>query len=133
MQGDTMTTPAATEQFTDLARRGQEAATAAVESWVDALRHYADAITPRGSRPVDPQVAVSATFTLAERLLHAQRELVGTAVALVTEAGESATAQASIAGETLKAHAEEATERVVDLAAENGRRTATAGRNGVSV
>jgi len=128
-----MTTPVATEQFTDLARRGQEAATAAVKSWTDALRHYADAVTPRSSRPVDPQAAIAATFTLAERLLHAQRDLVSTAIALVTEAGETATSQASVAGETLKARTEEAAERVIDLARETGRRATTAARNGVPV
>jgi hypothetical protein len=122
-----------TEQFTDLARRGQAVTTAAVESWTDALRSYAEAVTPTGPQPIDPQVATSATFDLAERLLRTQREFATAAVALLTEAGESVTAHASQAGETLKAQTEEAAERVVDLATETTRRAANATRNGVSV
>ena len=84
-----MSTPdVTTEQFVTLARRGQEATTAAVQ---------------------------------------------GVARALLTEAGEAVTAQASVAGETLKARTEEATERVVDFTAQSTRRAATAARNGVSV
>jgi hypothetical protein len=128
-----MTNPATTEQFSDIARRGQEATTAAAQSVTRALQAYADAVAPRGPRPVDPQVAASATFDLADQILRTQREYVTTAIALLTEAGEAFSAQASAAGETVKARAEEATERVVDLAAETTRRAATAARNGVSV
>jgi hypothetical protein len=128
-----MSTPATTEQFADIARRSQEAATAAAQSVTRALQSYADAVTPRGPRPVDPQAAASATFDLADRILRTQREYVTTAIALLTEAGEAFSAQASAAGETFKVRTEEATERVVDLAAETTRRAATAARNGVSV
>jgi hypothetical protein len=128
-----MTAPVTTEQLSGLARRGQEATTAAAQAATEALKAYADAVTPRGPRPVDPQVAVGAAYDLADRLLRAQREYVTTAVALLTEAGEAASAQASAAGETLKARTQEATERVVDLTAETTRRAATAARNGVSV
>ena len=55
------------------------------------------------------------------------------ALALLTEAGETVTAQASVAGETFKARTEEAAERVVDLAGQTTRRAAAATRNGVSV
>ena len=129
-----MSTPAATvEQFTALARRGQEATTAAAQDVTRALQSYVEAVSPRGPRPVDPQAAVSAGFDLAERLLHTQRRYVTATLALLAEAGDTATAQASAAGETFKARAEEATERVVDLAAQSTRRATTAARNGVSV
>ena len=128
-----MTTPASTEQIADLARRGQEATTAAAQAVTSALQAYADAVTPRDSRPVDPQAATSATFDLAEQLLRVQRQYVGATIALLTEAGESFTAQASAAGETLKARTEQAGRQVVDLAAETTRRATTAARNGVSV
>ena len=62
-----------------------------------------------------------------------QRDYVTTTVTLLTEAGEAVTAQASVAGETLKSRTEQATERVVDFATETTRRAATAARNGVSV
>jgi hypothetical protein len=128
-----MTTPAATEQFVTLARRGQEATTAAAQAVTEAFKSYTGAVTPQGSGPIDPQAVATATFDLADRLLRAQRRYVGTTISLLTEAGETVTAQASAAGETLKARTEEATTRVVDLAAENTRRAATAARNGVSV
>ena len=129
-----MTAPTATtEKFATLARRGQEATATAAQAVVDALQTYADAVAPRGPRPFDPQVAAAATFDLAERLLGAQRTYVTTAIALLTEAGETVTAEASAAGETLKARTEQATEQVVDFATETTRRAATAARNGVSV
>jgi hypothetical protein len=128
-----MTSAATTDQLADLARRGQEATTAAVESWTRALRSYATAVAPQGPQPVDVQVATSAAFDLAERLLHTQREFSTAALALLTEATESISAQASQAGETLKARTEEAAERVADLPTETTRRATNATRNGVSV
>ena len=129
-----MSTPTATvEQFTALARRGQEATTAAAQGVTRALQSYAEAVSPRGPRPVDLQVAASAGFDLAERLLHTQRQYATATLGLLAEAGDTATAQASAVGETFKARAEEATERVVDLAAQSTRRATTAARNGVSV
>jgi hypothetical protein len=129
-----MTTPTVpTAQFTALARRGQEATATAVRTATRALQGYAEAVKPRGSQPVDPTAATTATFDLAEQLLRVQRDYVLTAVRLFTEAGETATAHASAAGETLKARADAATARVVDLASETSRRTATAAHNGVSV
>ena len=122
-----------TDQFVAYARRGQEIATAAAEGYAGAFKAYADAVIPQGPRPVDPQAATVAAFDLAERLLTAQRTFAVKAIALVKEAGDSATAQASAAGETLKARTEQATERVIDFASETTRRAATTARNGVSV
>ena len=121
------------QQLADLGRRGQETAVTAVEAATRALRAYADAVTPSGARPVDPQRVTAAGFDLAERLLGVQRDYVTSTVALLTEVSETATAQASAAGETLRTRSEQATERVVDLAAQTTRRAATTARNGVSV
>jgi hypothetical protein len=128
-----MTAAVNTDQYVSLARRGQEITTAAAESFAGAFKAYADAVIPQGPRPVDPQAATVAAFDLAERLLTAQRAFAVKAIALVKEAGDSATAQASAAGETLKARTEQATERVIDFASETTRRAATTARNGVSV
>jgi hypothetical protein len=119
-------------QYADLARRGQDAATTAVESWTRALQTFADAVTVRDAKPADPKVATTAGFDLAERLLGIQRALVTTAVTLVTEAAEAAGEQASEAGRTLKAQTDEAAERVIDLATEATRRATAAASNGVS-
>ena len=128
-----MTAAVNTDQYVSLARRGQEITTAAAESFAGAFKAYADAVIPQGPRPVDPQAATVAVFDLAERLLTAQRTFAVKAIALVKEAGDSATAQAYAAGETLKARTEQATERVIDFASETTRRAATTARNGVSV
>ena len=123
---------ASTDQYVAFARKGQEIVTAAAEGFAGAFKAYADAVVPQGPRPVDPQAATAATFDLAQQLLTVQRTFATATVALVKEAGETATAQASAAGESLKARTEEATERVIDLATEATRRAATAARNGVS-
>jgi hypothetical protein len=128
-----MTAAVNTDQYVSLARRGQEITTAAAESFAGAFKAYADAVIPQGPRPVDPQAATVAVFDLAERLLTAQRTFAVKAIALVKEAGDSVTTQASAAGETLKARTEQATERVIDFASETTRRAATTARNGVSV
>jgi hypothetical protein len=129
-----MSTPTttATAPFVDLAQRGQQAVTTATEATTRAFQAYAEAVAVRSPRPVDPQVVTTATFDLAEKLLRAQRGYVSTAVGLLTETGETVTAQASAAGETLKARTEAATERVVNLATEATRRAGSVAHNGVS-
>ena len=120
------------EQFVELGRRHQEAAVAATQAATHALRTYAEAVAPRDAQPVDPQKVTVAGFDLAERLLHVQRDYVVSTVALLTEAGQTVTAQASAAGETFRNSTKQATERVVDLATQATRRAATSVRNGVS-
>ena len=128
-----MTAAVPTDQYLAYARRGQEIATAATEGYAGAFRAYADAVVPQGAQPIDLQAATAAAYDLAENLLSVQRQLATAVVALVKEAGDTATAQASAAGETFKARTEQATERVIDFATETTRRAATAARNGVSV
>ena len=131
---DTMSTPSTpVDHVTDLARRGQEATARAVRGTAAALQSYAEAVVPRDLHPVDPQAVTAVTFDLAEQLLRVQRQYVATAVELLTEAGQTATAHATAAGETLKARTEQATEHVIDFATETTRRAATTARNGVSV
>ena len=128
-----MSTPTVTAApFADLAQRGQQAVTTATEATTRAFQAYADAVAVRSPRPLDPQVVTSATFDLAEKLLHVQRGYLSTAVGLLTETGETVTAQTSAAGETLKARTEAATEHVVDLSSEATRRAASGAGNGVS-
>jgi hypothetical protein len=127
-----MTAAVPTDQFAAYARRGQEIATTAAEGYAGAFKAYAEAVIPQGQSPVDPQAATLAVFDLAERLLTVQRRFAVATIALVKDAGDTATAQASAAGESLKAQTEQATERVIDFATETTRRAASA-RNGVSV
>jgi hypothetical protein len=120
----------AAEQFAALARRGQEAAATAAQDVTRAWRSYADTVAARDPRPVDPRVAATAGFELAEKLLHAQRDYVITAIALLTAAGEAVSTQASAAGEAFVARTGQAAGRVTDFAAAGARRAA---RNGVAV
>ena len=79
-----MSTPTIpTEQFTALGRRAQQAAATAAEATTRALQDFADAVAVRSQRPFDPQVVTAATFDLAEKLLHIQREYVTVAVSLL--------------------------------------------------
>jgi hypothetical protein len=128
-----MTVAVPTDQFAAFARRGQEITTTAAEGFAGAFKSYADAVIPQGQRPVDPQAAAVAVFDLAERLLTVQRRFATATIALVKEAGDTATAQASAAGESLKARTEQAGERVIDLATKTTTRRAANARNGVSV
>lgn len=129
-----MSTPTASvTQLVDLGRRGQDANVTAVEATTRALQAYTEAVGTRSVNPGDPHVATNAGFDLAARLLRVQREYATTTVSLLTEARQVLTAQASAAGETFKARSEQAAERVNDLATEATRRTAAAGRNGVTV
>ncbi len=125
-----------TAQLVDLGRRSQEVTVAATRAATRALRAYADAVAARGARPVDPQRATAAAFDLAERLLRVQRDYARSTVALLSEAGETVTAQASAAGKTVAGRTrqatEQATERVTD-AAEATRAAAAAARNGASL
>lgn len=121
------------QELVDLGRRNQEAAVTAAQAATQALRTFAEAVAPQSARPVDPQRVTTAGFDLAEQLLRVQRDYVTHAVTLLTKAGETVTAQASAAGETLKSRTEQAAERVVDFATETTRRAATTAHNGVSV
>ena len=127
-----MTAALPTDQFVTFARRGQEIATTAAEGFAGAFKAYAATVIPQSQGPVDPQAATVAVFDLAERLLTVQRRFAVATIGLVKDAGDTATAQASAAGESLKARTEQAAERVIDLATETTRRAANA-RNGVSV
>ena len=82
-----------TEQYAAFARRGQEIATAAVEGITGAFKAYAAAVAPQGPRPVDPQAATAASFDLAEKVLKVQREFTIASIALVKDAGDTATAR----------------------------------------
>ena len=128
--GPFTTAPFAASPFAALARRGQEATTTAVQDVTRALQTYAAAVAPRDPRPVDPQVATSAGFELAENVLRAQRDYALTAIELLTAAGEAFSTQASAASEELAARTGQAAEHVVDLAGQGARRAA---RNGVAV
>jgi hypothetical protein len=78
-----MTAP--TEQFTDIAKRSQEAVTTAVRNWTDAVRSFT------GNQPTlpDAQAVVDTYFDFAEKALAKQRELAQQAVAAGVKAAKA--------------------------------------------
>jgi hypothetical protein len=88
-----MTAP--TDQFTQLAHRGQEAfSAAAVRTWQNTLRAYPGAIPSTEALP-DVDATVDATFDLAARVLDGQREFTKAFVSVATQSFKAITEQAT--------------------------------------
>lgn len=73
-----------TDQFTQLAHRGQEAFSAAVRAWQNTLRYYPEAISSTEVLP-DIDAAVDAAFDLAANVLADQREFTKALVSVATQ------------------------------------------------
>ena len=84
-----MTAP--TAQITDIAKRSQEAVTAAVRNWTDAVQSFAN-----GEQPAlpDARQIVDTYFDYAEKALAGQREVATQAVAAGVKAVEAFADQA---------------------------------------
>lgn len=82
------------EQFVDAARHGQQALTAAMQSWADGAVQLAAALPVGESRLPDPQTAVSTAFGYAEQVLTIQRTYATGLVGATTAAWDSLTAAA---------------------------------------
>jgi hypothetical protein len=87
-----MTAP--TDQFTQLAHRGQEAFSAAVRAWQNTLRSYPGAIPSTEALP-DVDATVDAAFDLAARMLDGQREFTKALVSVTTQSFTTITEQAT--------------------------------------
>jgi hypothetical protein len=128
---------APTEQFAEFAQRSQDAiadaVTTAVRTWTQTVKACSPTFAGRPAELPDVQAAVNAAFDLAEQLLHDQRELVKAVLGAGVQAAEALAEQTVRATRSLTARTEEATERVIDLAAETSKRTSRAARNGVAV
>src|SRR5690348_18441868 len=68
----TMTAP--TDQFVDIANRGQEAVTTAVRTWTDTVQTFASKLTAGQSPVTDLQGVVDQYFDFVEKVLANQRE-----------------------------------------------------------
>jgi hypothetical protein len=102
-----MTAP--TDQFVQLAQRGQEAVTAATRAWVDVLQSFAGVDTR-------PTAAVDAAFDAAERVLADQREFVKTLVTASVQVAETVFDQGSNAAKTVAEQASKAQAKAADAA-----------------
>lgn len=81
----------ATDQFVDIAKKGQEAVTAAVQNWADNAQNFATSLTGGQPKLPDAQEIVKSYFDLAEQLLATQRDFAQSVIAKATEATEAAT------------------------------------------
>ncbi|MFP5020395.1 hypothetical protein [Pseudonocardia phyllosphaerae] len=99
---------AATDQFADIAKRGQTLVTESVRSWTDTVQGFAQQISG-GTRPQLPDAgaAVDRVFDFYEQLLGQQREfaktVVGASTSVFDQVAESATRAAETVGEQVSA------------------------------
>ena len=87
-----MTAP--TDQFTQLADRGQDAFSAAVRAWQNTLRSYSGAAPSTEALP-DVDATVDAAFDLAARVLDSQREFTKALLSMATQSFKTITEQAT--------------------------------------
>ena len=114
-----MTAP--TDQFVDIANRGQEAVTTAVRTWTDTVQSFASKLTAGQSPVTDLQGVVDQYFDFAEKVLANQRELVSQWASATVKASEAVTEQAQRATQSVAAHAKNGAEAVVNSATETAK------------
>ena len=117
------------DQFTDVARHGQEAITTALRMWTENLQSMIGGSTSAQSGLPSPQQVVDNVFDFAEQLLASQREFATRVLAAGTEANDAATSKARDAVESMNAHTLTATdaarEKVVDTSRAGDGRAST--------
>jgi len=114
-----MTAP--TDQFVDIANRGQEAVTTAVRTWTDTVQSFASKLTAGQSPVTDLQGVVDQYFDFAEKVLANQREFANQWASATAKASEAVTEQAQRATQSVAAHAQNGTEAVVNSATETAK------------
>jgi len=114
-----MTAP--TDQFVDIANRGQEAVTTAVRTWTDTVQSFASKLTAGQSPVTDLQGVVDQYFDFAEKVLANQREFANQWASATVKASEAVTEQAQRATQSVAAHAQNGAEAVVNSATETAK------------
>ena len=114
-----MTAP--TDQFVDIANRGQEAVTTAVRTWTDTVQSFASKLTAGQSPVTDLQGVVDQYFDFAEKVLANQREFANQWASATVKASEAVTEQAQRATQSVAAHAQNGAEAVVNSATESAK------------
>lgn len=111
-----MTAP--TDQFAEIASRGQEAVTTAVRTWADTVQSFASKATAGPGQLPDLPSVVDTYFDFAEKVLANQREFVSQWASAAAKASEAVTEQAHRATQSVTAHTVNGTEAAVDNATE---------------
>lgn len=92
-----MTTPTLPlDQFTTIAKRGQEAVTAAVQTWTETAQRYVTSYSPEAPLPTaaDVHTVTNAYFDLVAQLVADQRTLAAELIDTGAKATETLTSQA---------------------------------------
>ncbi|MGQ0576617.1 MAG: hypothetical protein ACT4RN_20800 [Pseudonocardia sp.] len=113
-----MTAP--TDQFVDIAKRSQEAVTAAVRTWTDAVQGFTGTFGAAPKLP-DAQAVVGQYFDFAQQVLETQRSFTLSVLSAGTQAAENVTEQANRVAENVKAHTLHATEATSEQATQAAR------------
>lgn len=121
-----MTAP--TDQFVDIAKRSQEAVTAAVRTWSDTVQSFAGTFTG-GQKLPDAQAVVDQYFDFAQQILDNQRKFTLSVLTASTQAAENVTEQAARTAESVKAHTLHATEVTTEQVSQATRNAKAAAKN----
>ena len=97
------------DQFTQVARQGQEAITTAMRTWTENFQSMIGGGNSAQSGLPSPQQVLDNVFDFAEQLLASQRDFAHHVLAAATEANEAATSKAGEAAESMSAHTRAAT------------------------
>lgn len=109
-----MTAP--TDQFVDIAKRGQEAVTTAVRTWTDAVQSFTGSLTGGTPKLPDAQAVVDQYFDFAQQMLESQRSFTLSVLTAGTQAAENVTEQANRVAESVKSRTVQAAEQTSEQA-----------------
>lgn len=120
-----MTAP--TDQFVDIAKRSQEAVTAAVRNWSDAVSGFSGNFA--APAVPDAKAVVEGYFDFAQQVLDNQRAFTLSVVSAGSEAAEKVTAQATKVAENVKEQTLHAAEVVTEKATPSTRNAKAAAKS----
>ncbi len=72
------------EQYTDVARRGQEAVAAAMQTWAENMQRFVGTMPVGDAGIPNAEAVVDNVFNFAEQMLHNQREFTKSLLAATT-------------------------------------------------
>ena len=121
-----MTAP--TDQFVDIAKRSQEAVTAAVRNWADTVQSFTGNLTAGQAQLPDPQSVVEGYFDFAEKVLATQRRFASEWVSASVKAGETVQEQVTKATESVTAQTVNGAEQAAAVATETTQKAASTAR-----
>ena len=112
------------DQFTQVARQGQDAIADAMRTWTESVQSMMGSGTSAQSGLPSPQQVLDNVFDFAEQMLASQREFATRVLAVGMEANDAATSKAREAAESMSARTmaatDAATEKVVDVGRAGG-------------